>query len=132
MDKLYERIWLAVTIIARLLRNGVPLIAEGIGLYPKLVEQVTSPQQVVYFIADEGLARKTWTDRYENTPWLEGYSEPEQIIEMFINLTVLNARYIQESTQRLGFTCVVSTVESNILDAFRVAEKRFESAIACR
>ena len=110
MDKLYERICLAVTIIARLLRNGVPLIAEGIGHYPKRLEQVTSPQQVVYFIADEGGARKTWIDRYENTPWLEGCSEPEQIIEMFINRTALHARYIQERTRRLGFTSAVGIV----------------------
>lgn len=112
--------------------NGAPLIAEGIGLYPELVEQVSSPQQVVYFVADEGLARKTWTDRYENTPWLEGYSDPEQIIETFINLTLLDARYIQENARRLDFICIVSTVESNISDAFRTAEECFKSVIARR
>jgi hypothetical protein len=87
------------------------------------------PQQAIYFVANEGLARKTWTDRYENMPWLNGYSEPEQIIETFINWTLLDARYIQESARQLHFVCVVSTVEGNISDAFQVAEQRFKSAI---
>ena len=107
-----------------------PLIAEGIGLFPELLAQVASPQRVIYFVASEGLARQTWTNRYKNTPWLEGYSEPEQVIEMFINLTLLNARYIQESAQRSGFKCVVSAVDGDISDAFQLAEKRFESMLA--
>ena len=102
--------------------GAAPLIAEGIGLFPELLAQVASPKQVIYFVASEGLARRTWMDRYENTPWLDGYSKPEQIIETFINLTLLNARYIQESAQRLGFTCFMSEVEGNVQDAFRVAE----------
>lgn len=110
--------------------NAAPLIAEGIGLFPELVERVSSPQQAIYFVADEGLARRTWTDRYENTPWLEGYSDPEQIIETFISLTLLNARYIEESARRSGFTCVVSSVDGDISDAFRVAEERFESVLS--
>ena len=54
--------------------GAAPLIAEGIGLFPELLAQVASPRQAIYFVAGEGLARRTWMDRYENTPWLDGYS----------------------------------------------------------
>jgi 2-phosphoglycerate kinase len=107
------------------LPNDTLIVAEGVGLEPELITQVSSPEHALMFVADEELARKTWQDRYMHTPWLNGYSDPKQIVENFIQWTLLSAEHIQEMSRQFDITCLVSSVENPIPEMFRVVERHF-------
>ena len=101
------------------------IIVEGIGLYPELLGTVSPPEHAIMFVADDALARKIWEDRYRQTPWLDGYSNPQEIVENFIHWTRLSAEYIQDMANQAGITCCVSTLETRIPEVFHSIESHF-------
>lgn len=98
------------------------ILVEGIGLYPELLRTVSPPEHVILLVADAALARKTWEDRYRQTPWLDGYTNPQEIVENFISWTRLCAEYFQDMVSQWGFTCFVSTLETQIPEVFHAIE----------
>jgi hypothetical protein len=98
------------------------IVVEGIGLYPELLGTVSLPGHAIMFVADAALARKTWEDRYRHTQWLDGYSNPQEIVENFIQWTRLSAEYIQDMARQCGITCYISTPETCIPEVFEAIE----------
>jgi 2-phosphoglycerate kinase len=101
------------------------ILVEGIGLYPELLKLVSSPEHVVLLVAGEALARKTWEDRSRQTPWLDGYANPQEIIDNFIAWTCLSADYLQKMAAQTGMTCYTRTLDTHIPDVVQAIETQF-------
>jgi 2-phosphoglycerate kinase len=101
------------------------VLVEGIGLYPELLAPVSSPEHVVLLVADESLARKTWEERYRQTPWLDGYANPQEIVNNFIAWTCLSADYFQKMAAQAGMACCTRTLDTHIPDVVQAIETQF-------
>lgn len=83
------------------LPTGVPLLAEGPGLFPELVQPLlSSPQQAIWLLASDNVIRNVRTNRPSGIK--RETSDPDRAIANVIARDFILARYIRDQAERLG------------------------------
>ncbi len=96
--------------------DGKPILVEGVGLLPELINnEISDIDHAVWIVADELFYKGHQMERKELFERIRECSNPEQALENYINYDLAMGRYIINDAKRLGLSVVEIGNDSEII-----------------
>lgn len=109
------------------LSEGKPILVEGVGLFPELINNVISDiDHAILLVADDVFYRKHQMDRKELFERIRECTNPEQALENYINYDLAMGRYIINDAKRLGLSVIEVGNDSDIIKNVEAISSHFK------
>ncbi|AEY65552.1 hypothetical protein [Clostridium sp. BNL1100] len=87
--------------------DGKPILVEGVGLLPELINnEISDIDHAIWIVADELFYKRHQMERKELYERIRECSKPEQALENYINYDLAMGRYIINDAKRLGLSVI--------------------------
>ncbi len=89
------------------LSDGKPILVEGVGLLPELINnEISDINHAIWIVADELFYKRHQIERKELFERIKECSNPEQALENYTNYDLAMGRYIINDAKRLGLSII--------------------------
>ncbi len=89
------------------LSDGKPILVEGVGLLPELInKEISDINHAIWIVADELFYKMHQIERKELFERIKECSNPEQALENYTNYDLAMGRYIINDAKRLGLNAI--------------------------
>lgn len=87
--------------------DGSPILVEGVGLLPELINnEISDINHAIWIVADELFYKRHQMERKELFERIKECSNPDQALENYINYDLAMGRYIMNDAKRFGLSAI--------------------------
>ena len=92
----------------------------------ELVYKMTSPQKVIFMVAEEEFQRDVWSKRDWVKEYLKASSDPKKTLKNFIDSNLEFTKYIVENVRNIGGKLIITDKNSSIEKNIEIIRDRFK------
>ncbi len=107
--------------------DGSPILVEGVGLLPELINnEISDINHAIWIVADELFYKRHQMERVELFKRIKECSNPDQALENYINYDLAMGRYIMNDAKRLGLSAIQIVDDCEIMKKVETISSYFK------